>query len=152
MNIKQLILTTSGLLLAGIVEAQSAHPNVILIYTDDHGSLDVNCFGAKDLCTPHMDALANQGVRFTQFYGAAVSSVSRASLLTGQFAKRAGLTVNAGGNSFLPVEKETIAERMKSNGYRTALIGKWHLGDRIEQGPNAQGFDYFWGNTRRMCG
>ena len=56
MNIKQLILTTSGLLLAGIVEAQSAHPNVILIYTDDHGSLDVNCFGAKDLCTPHMDA------------------------------------------------------------------------------------------------
>ena len=57
MNIKQLILTTSGLLLAGIVEAQSAHPNVILIYTDDHGSLDVNCFGAKDLCTPHMDAL-----------------------------------------------------------------------------------------------
>ena len=48
MNIKQLILTTSGLLLAGIVEAQSAHPNVILIYTDDHGSLDVNCFGAKD--------------------------------------------------------------------------------------------------------
>lgn len=145
MNIKQLILTTSGLLLAGIVEAQSAHPNVILIYTDDHGSLDVNCFGAKDLCTPHMDALANQGVRFTQFYGAAVSSVSRASLLTGQFAKRAGLTVNAGGNSFLPVEKETIAERMKSNGYRAALIGKWHLGDRIEQGPNAQGFDYFWG-------
>ena len=49
MDIKQLILTTSGLLLAGIVEAQSAHPNVILIYTDDHGSLDVNCFGAKDL-------------------------------------------------------------------------------------------------------
>ena len=95
MDIKQLILTTGGLLLAGIVEAQSAHPNVILIYTDDHGSLDVNCFGAKDLCTPHMDALADQGVRFSQFYGAPVSSVSRASLLTGQFAKRAGLTVNA---------------------------------------------------------
>ena len=57
MNIKQFILSTSGLLLAGIVEAQSAHPNVILIYTDDHGSLDVNCFGAKDLCTPHMGCL-----------------------------------------------------------------------------------------------
>ena len=79
------------------------------------------------------------------FYGAAVSSVSRASLLTGQFAKRAGLTVNAGGNSHLPPEKETIAERMKANGYRTALIGKWHLGERMEWGPNAQGFDYFWG-------
>lgn len=144
MNIKQLILTTGGLLLAGIVEARSAHPNVILIYTDDHGSLDVNCFGAKDLCTPHMDALADQGVRFTQFYGAPVSSVSRASLLTGQFAKRAGLTTNAGRNG-LPAERETLAERMKSNGYRTALIGKWHLGERLEEGPNAQGFDYFWG-------
>ena len=134
MNIKQLILTTGGLLLAGIVEAQPAHPNVILIYTDDHGSLDVNCFGARDLCTPHMDALADQGVRFTQFYGAPVSSVSRASLLTGQFAKRAGLTTNAGRNG-LPAERETLAERMKSNGYRTALIGKWHLGERLEEVP-----------------
>lgn len=65
--------------------------------------------------------------------------------MTGQFSKRAGLTSNAGGNAFMPVEKETIAERMKSNGYRTGLIGKWHMGDRIEHGPNAQGFDYFWG-------
>ena len=148
MDIKQLILTTSGLLLAGIVEAQSAHPNVILIYTDDHGSLDVNCFGAKDLCTPHMDALANQGVRFTQFYGAAVSSVSRASLLTGQFAKRAGLTVNAGGNSHLPPEKETIAERMKANGLdREVASGRTH-----GMGTECTGFRLLLGNTRRMCG
>lgn len=143
MNIKQLILTTSGLLLAGIVEAQSAHPNVILIYTDDHGSLDVNCFGAKDLCTPHMDALANQGVRFTQFYGAAVSSVSRASLLTGQFAKRAGLTVNAGGNSFLPVEKETIAEQNEIEWL------PYRLDRKVAWRPYRTGathrFDYFWG-------
>ena len=145
MTVKYFVLATGGCLLAGMTQAQSVKPNVILIYTDDHGSLDVNCYGAEDLCTPNMDALAQQGVRFTQFYGAPVSSVSRASLLTGQFAKRAGLTVNAWENSFLPLEKETIAERMKQNGYRTALIGKWHLGSRIEHGPNAQGFDYFWG-------
>lgn len=145
MNIKQIILTTGGLMAAGMVEAQSERPNVILIYLDDMGTLDMNCYGAKDLCTPNMNALADEGVRFTQFYGAPVSSVSRANLMTGQFSKRAGLTSNAGGNAFMPVEKETIAERMKSNGYRTGLIGKWHMGDRIEHGPNAQGFDYFWG-------
>lgn len=132
-------------MLAGMVEARTERPNVILIYLDDMGTLDMNCFGAKDLCTPNMNALADEGVRFTQFYGAPVSSVSRANLMTGQFSKRAGLTSNAGGKAFLPVEKETIAERMKSNGYRTGLIGKWHMGDRIEHGPNAQGFDYFWG-------
>lgn len=145
MDLKHFVMTAGGVLLAGIAEAQSTRPNVILIYTDDHGSLDMNCYGAEDLFTPNMDALANDGVRFTRFYAAPVSSVSRASLLTGQFSKRAGLTTNAGGGNFLPVEKETLAERMRSNGYRTALIGKWHLGDKIEQGPNAQGFDYFWG-------
>lgn len=146
MDIKHILfVSTGGLLLTGIAEAQSAKPNVILIYTDDQGSLDLGCYGAADLHTPHMDALAEHGVRFTQFYGAPVSSISRASLLTGQFAKRAGLTGNAGGGAHLALEKETIAERMKANDYRTALIGKWHLGERIKHGPNAQGFDYFWG-------
>lgn len=146
MDIKHILfVSTGGLLLTGIAEAQSAKPNVILIYTDDQGSLDPGCYGAADLHTPHMDALAEHGVRFTQFYGAPVSSISRASLLTGQFAKRAGLTGNAGGGAHLALEKETIAERMKANDYRTALIGKWHLGERIKHGPNAQGFDYFWG-------
>lgn len=145
MDIRNILVITGGLVLAGIVNAQSTRPNVIVIYTDDQGSLDMNCYGAKDLCTPNMDALAKQGVRFSQFYGAPVSSVSRASLLTGQFAKRVGLTTNAGSNYCFPPEKETIAERMKANGYRTALIGKWHLGDQIKYGPNANGFDYFWG-------
>lgn len=131
--------------LAFAAQAQQKRPNVIVIYTDDQGSLDMNCYGAKDLCTPNMDGLAQQGVRFTQFYGAPLCSVSRASLLTGQFAKRAGLTGNAGGNKFLFSEKVTIAEKMKANGYSTALIGKWHLGDKTEVAPNAQGFDYFFG-------
>lgn len=145
MNNRFLLLTAASALSASGLSAQPSRPNVILIYTDDQGSLDLNCYGAEDLCTPNIDGLAKQGVRFSQFYGAPVSSISRASLLTGQFSKRAGVTTNVGGNSYLPLEKETIAERMRSNGYRTALIGKWHLGDKMGCGPNEQGFDYFWG-------
>jgi arylsulfatase A-like enzyme len=125
---------------------QEKRPNVILIYTDDQGSLDMNCYGATDLYTPNMDALAQKGVRFTQFYAAPVSSPSRASLLTGQFTRHAGLWNNAGGDHFLPSEKTTIAERLKEAGYATGLIGKWHLGDQPEVSPNAQGFDYFFGH------
>lgn len=127
------------------IYANDGKPNVIIIYTDDQGTLDLGCYGATDLHTPNIDNLAQNGIRFTQFYGAPVSSVSRASLLSGQFSKRAGLITNAGGENGLPSEKETIAERMKRNGYNTALIGKWHLGDSFELGPNNQGFDYFWG-------
>ena len=120
-------------------------PNVIIIYTDDQGTLDLGCYGAPDLFTPNIDKLAENGVKFSRFYGAPVSSVSRANLMTGQFSKHAGLTTNAGGKNQLPLEKETIAERMKANDYRTALIGKWHMGDDANAGPNQQGFDYFWG-------
>lgn len=142
---KKLFTVISGCLLSGVVEAaQTTKPNVIIIYTDDHGTLDANCFGATDLCTPNIDALAARGVRFTQFYAAPVSSASRACLLTGQYAKRAGLTGNAGWKG-LPLGKETMAERMRANGYQTACIGKWHLGSWKEYTPNARGFDYFWG-------
>lgn len=81
---KKLFTVISGCLLSGVVEAaQTTKPNVIIIYTDDHGTLDANCFGATDLCTPNIDAIAARGVRFTQFYAAPVSSASRACLLTG---------------------------------------------------------------------
>ncbi len=126
------------------IAAQDKRPNVIVIYTDDHGTLDMNCFGAPDLSTPNMDRLANQGVRFKQFYAAPVSSASRASFLTGQYCLHAELTGNAGWTGLRP-EKETLAERMKANGYRTACIGKWHLGSWPEYRPTNQGFDYFWG-------
>ena len=144
-------LSTLSLLVAGQFAraAQTqARPNVLLIYADDLGSLDLNCYGSKDLRTPNLDRLATQGVRFTQFYGAPVCSPSRGALLTGMFTRHAGLTNNAGPNAVLPGERTTIAEMMKANGYATAAIGKWHIGDAAhpETLPNAQGFDYFFGH------
>ncbi len=130
-------------------------PNVILILTDDQGSMDMNCYGASDLYTPNMDRLAKEGVRFTQFYaGAAVCSPSRAALLTGKTNLRAGLEGNvpipeyASENSGMPTEQITMAEMLKENEYYTSLIGKWHLGHQKEKLPNGQGFDYFFGHQR----
>ncbi|MRI01989.1 sulfatase-like hydrolase/transferase [Kriegella sp. EG-1] len=132
-------------------------PNVIVILTDDQGSMDLNSYGAKDLYTPNMDRLAKEGVRFTQFYAAApVCSPSRAALLTGKTNLRAGLPGNVPipenadnqGEYGLPTEEVTMAEMLKENGYNTALIGKWHLGHRPQNLPNGQGFDYFFGHQR----
>ena len=125
-------------------------PNVLLIYTDDQGTLDVNIYGAKDLYTPNIDKLARQGVRFTQFYAAApICSPSRASLMTGRYPLRTGLTDNAPGTfgvpGGLPAEQTTMAEVFKSAGYATAHIGKWHLGYSLPVMPNRQGFDYSFG-------
>lgn len=124
-------------------------PNVLLIYTDDQGSLDMNIYGAKDLYTPHMDALARRGVRFTQFYAAApICSPSRAFLLTGRYPQRVGLPSMAPSQKGLPgmpTEQVTMAEMFKSAGYATAHIGKWHLGYTSATMPNEQGFDYSYG-------
>ena len=131
-------------------EGAERKPNVILIYTDDQGTVDANCFGAKDLITPHMDGLAAKGVRFTQFYSAApVCSPSRAAVLTGRYPQRAGLAGNAGsqpGGHGMSAEQITIAELLKPAGYATAHIGKWHLGYIPETMPNGQGFDYSFGH------
>ena len=130
--------------------AAARKPNVIIIYTDDQGSVDLNCYGSKDLVTPHMDGLAKRGVRFTQFYAAApVCSPSRAGLLTGRYPVRAGMPGNAGstkGKAGLAASEVTIAETMKAGGYKTAHIGKWHLGYTPETMPNNQGFDYSFGH------
>lgn len=131
--------------------AQGKHkPNVLLIYTDDQGTLDVNIYGAKDLYTPNIDKLAREGVRFTQFYAAApICSPSRASLMTGRYPQRTGLTDNAPGTfgvpGGLPAEQTTMAEVFKLAGYTTAHIGKWHLGYSPPVMPNRQGFDYSFG-------
>ena len=126
------------------------HPNVIIIYTDDQGSLDMGCYGSHDLKTPHMDALAERGIRFTQFYASSpVCSPSRAGLLTGRYPIRAGVPGNVSsmhGKPGMPAEQITIAEMMRAAGYTTAHIGKWHLGYTEETMPNNQGFDYSFGH------
>ncbi|MDG2214456.1 MAG: sulfatase-like hydrolase/transferase, partial [Verrucomicrobiota bacterium] len=143
--------TLLGLLLLTLsLSAADRRPNVIIIYTDDQGSVDLNCYGSKDLTTPHMDGLAKRGVRFTQFYAAApVCSPSRAGLLTGRYPVRAGMPGNAGstkGRAGLAAGEVTIAEMMKAAGYVTAHIGKWHLGYTPETMPNGQGFDHSFGH------
>jgi len=125
-------------------------PNVVLIFTDDQGSIDLNCYGAKDLYTPNLDRLAGEGTRFTQFYvGAPVCSPSRAALMTGRYPRRAGLLGNASsskGHAGMPTEQVTIAEMMKAAGYATGHVGKWHLGYTPETMPNGQGFDESFGH------
>ncbi len=125
-------------------------PNVIVIFTDDQGSVDAGCYGTKDIETPHLDALAKRGVRFTQFYAAApVCSPSRAGLLTGRYPAKAGVpgnTTSQKGKPGMPGEQVTMAEHFKAAGYKTAHIGKWHLGYIPEHMPNAQGFDHYFGH------
>ena len=138
--------------------AQDHHtgkPNILLILTDDQGSIDMNCYGSTDLHTPNMDRLAAEGTRFTQFYAAAsVCSPSRAALLTGKTNLRAGLDTNVPVPAYadkqkkygMPTEQVTMAEKLGDNGYYTALIGKWHLGHQPQTLPNGQGFDYAFGH------
>ena len=146
-----------ALLLGPDVRAQATpeRPNVIVIFTDDQGTLDTRLYGSDDLETPHLDSLARRGVRFTQFYAAApVCSPSRAGLLTGRHPVRAGLPSNAeppplpGANHErgLPPEEVTLAEMLKEAGYATAHVGKWHLGHAPGMLPNEQGFDHSFGH------
>ncbi|HJP31894.1 MAG TPA: sulfatase-like hydrolase/transferase [Candidatus Latescibacteria bacterium] len=116
--------------------------NVILILSDDQGSVDLGCYGSDDLETPNLDRLAASGVRFTNFYAnAPICMPSRVSLLTGRDYPRGLLP----GNGLKP-DEITAAELFRRAGYRTALFGKWHLGSTPEMSPNAQGFDEFFGH------
>ncbi|MFC1607978.1 sulfatase-like hydrolase/transferase [Candidatus Latescibacterota bacterium] len=144
LGLGSLAMTVPG---ASGVSAESRKPNVVLIFADDQGSIDLNCYGASDLHTPNLDRLAGRGTRFTQFYVAApVCSPSRAALLTGRYPQRAGLATNTYGKRGMPAAQVTIAEMLKGAGYRTGLFGKWHLGDVPELSPNRQGFEEFYGH------
>ena len=109
-------------------------PNVIIIFTDDQGSVDMNIYGSTDLTTPNMDQLARQGVRFTQFYATGPVCVpSRVGLLTGRIPQYGGLEGSAPLGSQI-----MIAEEMKKAGYATAHIGKWHLAHGKQTLPTDQ--------------
>lgn len=126
-------------------------PNVLIIYTDDQGTLDAGCYGVKDIKTPVIDQLAAKGVLFSQAYAHTVCCPSRAALLTGRAPQRGGVNQwtscnpNDKEGRALDLKEITIAEHLKANGYKTGLIGKWHLGATLDHGPLDQGFDEFFG-------
>jgi arylsulfatase A len=123
-------------------------PNLIFINIDDLGYADIGPFGSTLNRTPHLDRMAKEGRKLTSFYAAPVCSPSRSALMTGCYPKRVlpipGVLFPAGAVGLNPQER-TVAEVLKDAGYRTACIGKWHLGDQPEFLPTAQGFDYYLG-------
>ncbi|MCZ6673599.1 MAG: sulfatase-like hydrolase/transferase [Verrucomicrobia bacterium] len=153
MNLRYLHFFVHLSLFAGSLSAKEL-PNVVIFYTDDQGTLDLNCYGANDLMTPNLDKLAEEGVRFTQAYAHTVCCPSRAALLTGRHPQRGGVVSwqqgdRHGSDSSLgnmSAEEITLAEVLKKAGYDTALFGKWHLGAKLGHGPLDQGFDKFWGH------
>lgn len=124
-------------------------PNIIVILADDLGYGDIGANGSTLTRTPALDRMAAEGVRLTDFYASAnVCTPSRAALMTGRYAIRSGLAkgvIHPPSTHGLPPGEVTIAEMLKARGYRTALIGKWHLGHRPEFHPLRQGFDEFFG-------
>ena len=154
MNFKNVLLFGMALLFSVSVSAQKQPVNVVLIFVDDLGYGDLGCFGHPTIRTPNIDRMAAEGMKFTQFYAAAnVCTPSRAALLTGRLPVRSGMAgSDESGNVLypystggLPQSETTIARALKAKDYRTAIIGKWHLGHLPEYLPTSHGFDYFFG-------
>lgn len=155
LTIRRLILfnwIAAMLLIANQATAQkSKSPNIIVILADDLGYGDLGCYGHPTIRTPYLDQMATEGMRFTQFYsGAAVCTPARAGLLTGRLPARTGVygkgdVFRQNSASGLPLAEITMAEMLKTKGYATGLVGKWHLGHLQEFLPTRQGFDYWFG-------
>ena len=148
MKLTLLLSSLFTLLLAGSgALAASERPNFIVIFIDDLGYGDLGCYGSPNIRTPRIDQMADEGLRFTNFYvGSSVCSASRATLLTGRYSARHGTGgVYFPGAGGLNPEEVTIAEVLKDAGYATACIGKWHLGDNPEFLPTKQGFEMYYG-------
>ena len=124
--------------------------NIILILADDLGYGDLGCYGGLDLETPNIDALADGGLKFTDFHSnAPVCSPTRAAVMTGRYQQRSGIegviTAKSHRNRGLGKDQTTIAQILKQVGYATAIYGKWHLGYRPRYNPCNFGFDEFRG-------
>ena len=135
-------------------ESQAKRPNVVLILADDMGFSDIGCYGSE-IKTPNLDRLASNGLRFTQFYNAARCCPTRASLLTGLYPHQAGMphmvdaSAKYGGD--LNDKCVTIAEALRPNGYRTAMVGKWHVtpaNGKTHNWPRKRGFDRYYGTIQ----
>ena len=131
---------------------QNLKPNFIVVFVDDMGYGDLGCYGHPTINTPNLDKMAYEGQKWTQFYSASsVCTPSRAGLLTGRLPIRNGMIGKQTRVLFpnskygLPDSEITIAEKLKESGYKTAAIGKWHLGHKKEYLPLQHGFDYYYG-------
>ena len=152
-------ITRRGLLAGGIAIAAAAtsdatpsearRPNILFIMADDLGYADLSCYGQPDFKTPNIDALAAQGMRFTQAYAnSAVCSATRTALITGRYQYRlpVGLEEPISGRDVgIPPTHPTLPSLLRDTGYSTALIGKWHLGPLPKFGPLQSGYEHFWG-------
>jgi len=137
-----------GLLDFARARSQSERPpNFVVIFVDDLGYQDVGCFGSPLISTPRVDRMAAEGVRFTSFYVQTVCTPSRAALLTGCYPVRVGLPNVLGANAKIGINSSeaTLAELLKSRGYATTCIGKWHLGHLPQFLPTRHGFDSYFG-------
>ena len=146
------IVAAQSVALAGGQTAREQRPNVVLIITDDVGYGDFGSYGAPDIRTPHIDGLAKDGVRLTDFYAnGATCTPTRTGLISGRYQQRFALerplsgASSADGGLGLPANGRSLPQLLKDSGYATALVGKWHLGYRPEFSPRAHGFDYFFG-------
>jgi len=123
-------------------------PNIVIIFIDDMGYADVGCFGATKIKTPHIDKMAERGMRFTDFYvSQAVCSASRSSLLTGCYSNRVSIlgALSAFAKTGIHDDEVTLAELLKQKDYSTAIFGKWHLGHHPQFLPLKHGFDEYFG-------
>ncbi|MEX0275379.1 MAG: arylsulfatase [Flavobacteriaceae bacterium] len=133
-----LLLTVTSLF---CVAQEKKHPNVILIITDDQGYGDLGITGNDQIKTPFLDQLAKESIRFNNFYVSPVCAPTRASLMTGRYSLRTGVSDTYNGGSIMAQNEVTIAEMLKQGGYQTGIFGKWHLGDNHPSRPKDQGFD-----------
>lgn len=146
-----IILAASNLLITA-QQTESRPPNFIIVFADDLGYGDLGVYGHPSIKTPQLDRMANEGQKWTNFYAAAsVCTPSRASILTGRLSVRNGMSSHKRRVLFpdsrygLPASEITLAKQLKVAGYRTACIGKWHLGHKEEYLPANHGFDYYFG-------
>ncbi|QDU38625.1 Arylsulfatase [Maioricimonas rarisocia] len=142
------LLCCLGLWPSIVTGADEELPNIVLVFADDQGYQDLGCYGSPHIRTPNIDRLASEGMRFTSYYSAyCVCSASRASLMTGCYQPRMNIPGVLGPRSKVGLHPDevTIADLLKTKGYATMCVGKWHLGDKPQTLPTAQGFDHYFG-------
>ncbi|NND97755.1 MAG: sulfatase [Pirellulaceae bacterium] len=146
------VLATCIFSLGKFVAGADRPPNLVVIFTDDQGYADVGCFGSPDIRTPCLDAMASEGMKFTDFYAQPICGPSRVALMTGCYPMRVAERGNTKQvHPILHSDEITVAELLKTNAYATACFGKWDLAKHAQEGffldlfPTRQGFDYFFG-------